>query len=84
MWKYFIIFFSAFATEIFSTFYITAVSEKNAVAMVFFALIRPFLALPFAGYMLDSKNWPERIKMAIALSMGYALGSVLVMFVFIL
>jgi len=80
MWKYSIIFFSAFATEIFSTFYITAVSEKNATAMVVFALIRPFLALPFARYMLTSKNWNERIKMAIALSLGYALGSVLVMF----
>lgn len=80
MWKYCIIFFSAFATEIFSTFYITAVSEKNAMAMVLFAVIRPFLALPFAGYMLESKNWNERIKMAIALSLGYALGSILVMY----
>jgi hypothetical protein len=80
MWKYCIIFFSAFATEIFSTFYITAVSEKNTMAMVLFAVIRPFLALPFAGYMLESKNWNERIKMAIALSLGYALGSILVMY----
>ena len=78
MRKYLIIFLSAFATEIFSTFYITAVSEKDTTAMIGFAIIRPFLALPFAGYMLESKNWNERIKMAIALSMGYALGSVLV------
>jgi hypothetical protein len=84
MWKYCIIFFSAFATEIFSTYYITAVSEKNAASMVVFAIIRPFLALPFAGYMLDSKNWFERIKMAIALSIGYSLGSVLVMYVIVL
>jgi hypothetical protein len=76
--KYVVIFFSAFATEIFSTFYITAVSEKNTGQMIFFAVIRPFLALPFAGYMLDSKNWNDRIKMAIALSIGYAIGSVLV------
>jgi hypothetical protein len=78
MRKYLIIFLSAFATEIFSTFYITAVSEKDTTAMIGFALIRPFLALPFAGYMLDSKNWNERIKMAIALSIGYSVGSVLV------
>ena len=78
MRKYLIIFLSAFATEIFSTFYITAVSEKDTTAMIGFALIRPFLALPFAGYMLDSKNWNQRIKMAIALSSGYAVGSVLV------
>ena len=78
MQKYLIIFLSAFATEIFSTFYITAVSEKDTTSMIGFAIIRPFLALPFAGYMLDSKNWNERIKMAISLSIGYALGSVLV------
>ncbi len=78
MRKYLIIFLSAFATEIFSTFYITAVSEKDTTAMIGFAIIRPFLALPFAGYMLDSKNWNERIKMAIALSIGYSVGSVLV------
>jgi len=78
MRKYLIIFLSAFATEIFSTFYITAVSEKDTTAMIGFALIRPFLALPFAGYMLDSKNWNERIKMAISLSIGYSVGSVLV------
>lgn len=69
---------SAFATEIFSTLYITAVSEKDTTAMVGFAIIRPFLALPFAGYMLESKNWKERFNMAIALSIGYALASVLV------
>jgi hypothetical protein len=76
--KYFVIFLSAFATEIFSTFYITAVSEKNTAQMLLFAVIRPFLALPFAGYMLSSKDWGERIKMAVALSIGYAIGSVLV------
>jgi hypothetical protein len=76
--KYLIIFLSAFATEIFSTLYITSVSEKDMKAMIGFAIIRPFLALPFAGYMLDSKNWNERIKMAIALSIGYSIGSVLV------
>jgi hypothetical protein len=78
MVKYLVIFLSAFATEIFSTFYITAVSEKNTTLMIFFAVIRPFLALPFAGYMLSSKDWNERFKMAIALSIGYAIGSVLV------
>lgn len=78
MVKYLVIFLSAFATEIFSTFYITAVSEKNTTLMIFFAVIRPFLALPFAGYMLSSKDWGERFKMAVALSIGYAVGSVLV------
>jgi hypothetical protein len=46
--------------------------------MMFFAFIGPFLALPFAGYMVESKFWNERIKMAFALALGYALGALLV------
>jgi hypothetical protein len=46
--------------------------------MVFFAFIGPFLALPFAGYMVESKFWNERIKMAFALALGYAIGALVV------
>jgi uncharacterized membrane protein len=46
--------------------------------MMFFAFIGPFLGLPFAGYMVESKFWNERIKMAFALALGYALGALLV------
>jgi hypothetical protein len=76
--KYAIIALSAFIIEICSTFYITNVTEKNTLGMIFFAFIAPFLGLPFAGYMVESKLWSERIYMALALSVGYVAGSVVV------
>jgi hypothetical protein len=46
--------------------------------MMFFAFIGPFLSLPFVGYMVDSKNWTERIKMALTSGLGYLLGAIVV------
>ena len=76
--KYLIIFFSALIIEIASTFYISFVSERDLVGMIIFSSLGPFLSLPFAGFMVDSKNWPDRIKLAICLSLGYGIGSILV------
>ena len=76
--KYFIIGLSALIIEICSTFYIRAVSEANTGMMLFFAGISPFLGLPFIGYMIESKNWGERIKQALALSVGYTIGALVV------
>jgi hypothetical protein len=76
--KYGIIFTSALIIEICSTFYIRFTAEANTIGMVFFAFISPFLALPFAGYMVESKFWNERIKMAFVLALGYALGALVV------
>jgi len=46
--------------------------------MLFFAFISPFLGLPFSGYMVESDNWNERIKMAFSLAFGYVVGALLV------
>jgi hypothetical protein len=46
--------------------------------MLFFAFVGPFIGLPFAGYMVESKLWVERIKMAFALSIGYVCGVIIV------
>ena len=70
-------FTSALIIEICSTFYIRFTAEANTIGMVFFAFISPFLALPFAGYMVESKFWNERIRMAFALALGYALGALI-------
>jgi len=78
--KYLIIALSAFIIEICSTFYITFVADKNPIGMIIFAGIAPFLGLPFIGYMVESENWDERFKMAIAMSWGYMLGSIFVIF----
>lgn len=76
--KYFIIGISALIIEICSTFYIRAVSEANTPMMLFFAGVSPFLGLPFIGYMVESKDWGERIKQALALSIGYTIGALVV------
>jgi len=76
--KYFIIGISALIIEICSTFYIRAVSDADIFMMLFFASISPFLGLPFIGYMVESKNWTERIKQSLALSIGYGIGALVV------
>jgi hypothetical protein len=76
--KYFIIGLSALIIEICSTFYIRSVAEANTPMMLLFASISPFLGLPFIGYMVESKNWGERIKQALALSIGYSIGVLVV------
>jgi hypothetical protein len=78
MIKYFIIGLSALIIEICSTFYIRGVADTNIPMMLLMAAIGPFLGLPFIGYMIETKNWSERIKQAIALSIGYVIGVLVV------
>jgi hypothetical protein len=75
--KYLIIVISAFIIEVASTFYITTVADKS-IWMLFFAFVGPFLGLPFIGYIVESKTWLERLKMAFASGTGYVLGAMLV------
>jgi len=77
MRKYLIVGFAAFVIEVASTMYIATVAEKN-IAMIFWAFIGPFLALPFVGYMVESKDWSERIRLAFCSGVGYAFGAFLV------
>lgn len=81
MKKYSIILTMALILEIGSTFYITYVSDKNLFGMMFFAFIGPFLGLPFVGFMVESKTWAERIKMALAAAFGYLIGSIITYFI---
>lgn len=76
--KYLIIGLSALIIEICSTFYIRFVAEGDFLGMMFFAFISPFLGLPFVGYIVESKTWGERIKMAFSSAFGYLIGSVIV------
>jgi len=74
MKKYFIIGIAAFVLETASTMYIATVADRS-IAMIFWAFIGPFLGLPFVGYMVESKSWPDRFKMALASSVGYVIGA---------
>ena len=76
--KYLIVLLSACILELGSTFYISVVADKNYLGMLFFAFIGPFLGLPFVGFMVESKEWSERIKLAMFSGIGYFLGSLLV------
>ena len=77
MRKYLIIGLAAFVLETASTMYIATVADRS-IAMIFWAFIGPFLALPFVGYMVESQTWPDRFKMALASAVGYTLGAITV------
>lgn len=77
MKKYLIIALSAFVLESASTMYIATVANRD-IGMVFWAFIGPFLGLPFIGYMIESKHWKDRLKMACASGIGYAVGAIVV------
>ena len=70
----------ALILEVGSTFYINYVSDKNLVGMMIFAALGPFLGLPFVGYMVESKTWSERIKIAFSTAFGYLVGSIITYF----
>jgi hypothetical protein len=78
--RYIVIYISALIIEICSTFYITFVSAKNQIGMMFFAFISPFLSLPFVGYIVETKTWEDRIKMAVASAFGYVTGTLIVIY----
>jgi hypothetical protein len=46
--------------------------------MLFFAFIGPFLSLPFVGFMVESKTWKERMRLALCSGLGYLFGSFVV------
>jgi hypothetical protein len=76
--KYVLLFIAAVIIEIASTFYITSVADKDTVAMVFWAVIGPFLGLPFLAAQIEAKNNLQRIKLAFCYGLGYGTGAYLV------
>ncbi len=77
MKKYLIIGFSSFIIEVASTMYIATVADRS-VFMVFWAFIGPFLSLPFVGYLVETKCWRERSKLALSSAIGYTIGAYMV------
>ncbi len=68
---------ASFVIEVASTMYISTVADKHFL-MIFWAAVGPFLSLPFVGFMIEAKNWRERFKLAVASSIGYSVGAVVV------
>lgn len=77
--KLFFVFLAALVIEIASTFYITAVAERDMFQMMFWAFIGPFLSLPFLTWQIEAKSWRERIILAAAYGLGYLSGAFVVM-----
>ena len=77
MKKYIIIAIAALIIEAAGTMYISTVADKS-ISMIFWASLGPFLGLPFVGYMVESKTWKDRIKMALASSTGFTIGAAIV------
>jgi hypothetical protein len=78
MIKYIVLFVSALVIEICSTYYIRVVSAGNTEGMIFFAMIGPYLGLPFVGYIVETKTWSQRIAYAFCMSLGYGAGTSIV------
>jgi hypothetical protein len=76
--KYLLIFFSALIIQVCSTFFIKSVAEEKTIQMMIFAFLLPILGLPFNGFMVDTKCWIERIKIAVSVSVGYVIGVLIV------
>ena len=68
---------STLIIEISSTMYISTVSNKSPY-MLFWAFIGPFLSLPFVGFLIESKNWNDRFKLALTSGIGYMIGAAIV------
>jgi hypothetical protein len=77
--KYLIVFLSALLLELGSTMYISAVADKAVGAVMFWAFMGPFIALPFAGLIADEKKWSGRIRIAFSSAIGYLVGAAISM-----
>ena len=75
MKKYLIVFFSALLLEVGSTMYISAVADKALGAVMLWAFLGPFIALPFAGLVADEKTWGGRARIALSSAVGYLIGA---------
>jgi hypothetical protein len=76
--KLIVIVLAAITIEIASTFYITAVAEKQTLQMMFWAFVGPYIGLPFIAWQIEAKNWKERIILATAYGFGYMIGALTV------
>jgi hypothetical protein len=75
--KYLILFIAAIIIEIASTFYISAVSDKNITQMIIWAFIAPFLGLPFLKYQIEAETDYQRFKLALCYGLGYSIGALI-------
>ena len=73
-WKLLIVFFSAIVLEANSIASFRFLMDKNWIGMVMMVGINPFICLPMNHYTIEVKTLKERALIALAFSLGFAVG----------
>jgi ABC-type Mn2+/Zn2+ transport system permease subunit len=73
-WKLLIVFVSAIVLEANSIAGLRFLIDKNWIGMVIMVGINPFLCLPMNHYTIEVKTLKQRALIALAFSLGFAVG----------
>jgi ABC-type Mn2+/Zn2+ transport system permease subunit len=73
-WKLLIVFVSAIVLEANSIAGLRFLMDENWVGMVIMVAINPFLCLPMNHYTIEVKSFKQRAVIALAFSLGFAVG----------
>ena len=73
-WKLLIVFVSAIVLEANSIAGLRFLMDENLVGMVMMVAINPFLCLPMNHYTIEVKSFKQRALIALAFSLGFAVG----------
>jgi ABC-type Mn2+/Zn2+ transport system permease subunit len=73
-WKLLIVFVSAIVLEANSIAGFRFLMDKNWIGMVMMVGINPFLCLPMNHYTIEVKKFKQRALIALAFSLGFAIG----------
>jgi hypothetical protein len=73
-WKLLIVFVSAIVLEANSIAGLRFLIDKNWLGMVMMVGINPFLCLPMNHYTIEVKTFKQRTLIALAFSLGFAVG----------
>jgi hypothetical protein len=73
-WKLLIVFVSAIVLEANSIAGLRFLMDENWFGMVMMVAINPFLCLPMNHYTIEVKSFKQRAVIALAFSLGFAVG----------
>jgi hypothetical protein len=73
-WKLLIVFVSAIVLEANSIAGLRFLMDENWFGMVMMVAINPFLCLPMNHYTIEVKSFKQRALIALAFSLGFAVG----------
>jgi hypothetical protein len=73
-WKLLIVFFSAIVLEANSIAGFRFLMNEHWMGMVMMVAINPFLCLPMNHYTIEVKTFKQRALIALAFSLGFAVG----------